>query len=64
MMDLDYIWYDDRYRSNVLFSNTHNHACGQGHRLRTFTLNFCIKVFNSPYFPDHVIDLVYILYGR
>ena len=25
-MDLVYIWYDDRYRSKVLFSNTYNQA--------------------------------------
>ena len=25
-------------------------------------LKFCIKVFNSSYFPDHMVDLVYILW--
>ena len=30
MIDLIYIfiWYNDRFRSKVLFSNTSNHACG------------------------------------
>ena len=25
-------------------------------------LKFCVKVFNSSYFTDHTMDLVYILY--
>ena len=27
MMDLVYIWYVDRYKSKVLFTNIHNHTC-------------------------------------
>ena len=26
-MDIVYVWHDDKYRSNVLFNNTPNHAC-------------------------------------
>ena len=33
---------------------------GQGHRLRTFMLNFCVKVFRTSLFPNPLMDLVYI----
>ena len=35
---------------------------GQGHRLRSFMLKFCVKCFKASLFPNHMIDLIYILY--
>ena len=63
-MDLVYIWYDDRYRSKVLFSNTPNYAHGLKVKAtdRTFMTKFGIKLFNSSYFSEHLMDLVYMLY--
>ena len=58
MMNLVYIWYDDRYSSKVLFSNTLPMPLpqGHGHRLKTFILNF----FKSSYFPNRMMDFVHI----
>ena len=62
-MDFVHIWYDDRYKSKVLFSNTlpmpMTSRCsgqGQGHRLKSFILKF----FKSSYFPNHMMDFVHI----
>ena len=57
MMDFVHIWYDDRYSSKVLFSNTLPMLMtSQSHRLKSFILKF----FKSSYFPDHMIDFVHI----
>ena len=54
MMDLVHIWYDDRYRSKVSFSNTPTHA----HDLKVkFTdseilqIKYYVKVFKELVFP-------------
>ena len=56
MMDFVHVWYDDRYRSKFLFSNTPSHA----HGLKVKVIKFLFKCFKSSYFPNHMIDLVHI----
>ena len=60
LMDLVYNWYDDRYQSEVPFSNTliHTYDLKVKATLRTFMSTFCIKVFNVVDFPDQMMDLL------
>ena len=53
MMDLVCILYDDRYRYKDLFSCTPNHTSDLMVKGMDRTFMFCVKVFNSLYFPDH-----------
>ena len=61
MLDLVYIWYDDRYRSTALFSNI-RHAHGfmvKAMIPQTLMFKFYIKIFNSSYLLDGSIDDIY-----
>ena len=61
MLDLVYIWYDDRYRSTALFSNI-PHAHGfmvKAMIPQTLMFKFYIKISNSSYLPDCSIDVRY-----
>ena len=49
--DFVHIWYDDRYRPKVLFSNTPL-------PMPMASKSFILKCFKSSYFPNHMIDLV------
>ena len=49
----------DKFQSFI--QTYHNHAYGLTVKV-THKLNFYVKVFNSCYFPDHTMDLVYILH--
>ena len=49
MMDLIYIWHDDRYRPIVLARNS-----------LTIKVSFALR-FNSSCFPYRIMDLVFIL---
>ena len=63
MMDLVFNWYDDRYLFEVLFSNTHtNDLKVKVKDLELLFQSSALKFFNSAYFPDHMIDLIYIWY--
>ena len=53
MIALVYVLYDNSYRSNSLFSNTPTYASGLKVRLK-----FYIKVSNSSYIPDYLMDLI------
>ena len=58
-MDLLYICYDDRYRSKGLFDNTPTHA--YDFKVKVTDLeSFNPNVFKSSYFPNHMMDCVYI----
>ena len=58
-MDLLYICYDDRYRSNGLFDNTPIHA--YDFKVKVVDLEFFnANVFKGSYFPNHTMDWVYI----
>ena len=57
MMDLLCICYDDRYRSKGLFDNTPTPAY---HFKVKVTEIFNANVFKSSYFPNHMMDWVYI----
>ena len=51
MIDLVYICYDGRYRSKVLFSDTHNQ--GQSHRLSIFMLKLRLK-----FLATHIFQII------
>ena len=59
-MDLVYNWCGDRDQPKVLFSNTLTHTYDFKVRVTEFLCQSF--AFNSAYFPDHMMDLVYILY--
>ena len=59
MMDLLYICYDDRYRSKGLFDNTPTHAYDFKVKVTDLEI-FNAHVFKSSYFPNHMMDWVYI----
>ena len=58
LIDFVYIWYFDRYRSKILFSNTPKHAYDI--KVKDTDLEhlyikvFWFKVFNSSYISDHM----------
>ena len=62
MMDLVYIWYDDKYWSKILFNTipTPMHDLKVKSQARTFMLTFYIKVFRTSFFPNPLMDLVHI----
>ena len=50
MMDLVHIWYDDRYRSTVFFSNTATHAHDLKVKFTDFEIlqiKYYVKVFKE-----------------
>ena len=59
MMDLLYICYDDRYWSKGLFDNTPTHAYDFEVKVTDLEI-FNANVFKSSYFPNHMMDWVYI----
>ena len=65
MMDLVHIWYDDRYRSKVSFSNTQTHAHDLKVKFTDFEIlqiKYYVKFLKSSYFPNQMMDLVHILH--
>ena len=61
--DLVYKMCDNRYPSEVLISNTLIHIYDLKVRVTDLELlyqYFAVEYFNSAYFPDHLMDLVYI----
>ena len=60
-MDLLYICYDDtgRYRSKGLFDNNPTHAYDFKVKVTDFEI-FNANVVKSSYFPNHMVDWVYI----
>ena len=60
MMDFDHIWYDDRYGSKVLFSNTLPMLMISRSRSQTYIKGV---FFKSSYFPNHTMDFVHIWYA-
>ena len=63
MMDLLYICYDDRYRSKGLFDNIPTHAYDFKVKVTDLEI-FNAIVFKSSYFPNHMMDWVYIWYDN
>ena len=59
-IDLVHIWYNDRYNSKVLFSNTLAHYLKV--RSRSWPEKFLMKTFKSSYFPNDMMDFVHIWY--
>ena len=58
-----FIWYDDRYSSKVLFSNTPVHYLKVKVRSRSWTLKFLmLKFFKSSCSPSYMMDFVHIWY--
>ena len=53
MMDLVHIWYDDRYRSKVSFSNTPTHA----HDLKVKFTDF--EILQIKYYVEVFKELVF-----
>ena len=49
-MDFVHIWYDDRYRSKVLFRL----------KVKVKNRNFILNCFKSSYFPKYAKDLLHI----
>ena len=67
MMDLLYICYDDRYWSKGLFDNTptHDYDFQPKFQVKVTDLEiFNADVFKSSYFPNHMMDWVYIWYNN
>ena len=64
VMDLVYIWYDDRYWSKILFSTipTPMHDFKVKVADITFMLTFYVKVFRTSLFPNPLMDLVHVWY--
>ena len=62
LMDLVYIWYDDRYWSKILFSTipTPMHDLKVKVMDRTFMLTFYVKDFRTSLFPNPLMDLVHV----
>ena len=61
MMDLLYMCYDDRYRSKGLFDNTPTHAYDFKVKVKVTDLEiFNANVFKGSYFPNHMMNWVYI----
>ena len=70
MMDLVYVWYDDRYWSKILHSAIatpiHDFKVKdldikvKVTDFRTFMLKFYIKVFRTSLFPNPMMDLVHV----
>ena len=52
-------YYDDRYRSKGLFDNTPTHAYDFKVKVTDLEI-FNANVFKSSYFPNHMMDWVYI----
>ena len=54
--------YDDRCKSKVLFNNIPNFAIGLKVKVtdKTFNIKVSIKVSNSSYIPDYLMDLFII----
>ena len=64
MIDLVYVWYDDRYWSKILHSTVPNPIHdGQGHGLGTFMLKFYVKVFRTSLFLNSVKYLFHVWHG-
>ena len=54
-MDLVHIWYDDRYRSNVSFSNTPTYALDLKVKVKDFEIlqiKYYVKVFKELIFSN------------
>ena len=49
--------------SEVIFSNTLIHACDLKVKVTDLEI-FNIKVFKDSYFPNHMMDLLYICYNN
>ena len=62
IMDLLYICYNNRYRSKGLFDNTPTHAYDFKVKVTNLEI-FNAYVFKSSYFPNHMMDRVYIWYN-
>ena len=58
-MDLLYICYDDRLRSKGLFDSTPTHAYDFKVNVADLKI-FNANVFRSSYFPNHMMDQVFI----